>query len=196
MSRQDHIDFDRNYCTHYDPHRTPRPKDYCALGCNASDRMKDAHEAGEPNMTPCIGGHTAANVLALCPKWERRSLEHAEKRADSIEKMFRRMDVVGPVVAKWRTWTERLPDVIRITIAEEDRQNADHFIENCSCLLATTIKRQLGARHVVESVDNVTIDGVKYRHRKFAPRHYGFTHGKPYYPPSVVGRVVKLTRSK
>lgn len=106
-SRQEHIDFDRNYCTHYAPQPGMSKKDYCALGCDASQRMKDARDAGEPNMTPCIGGHTTPNVLTLCPKWERRSLEHAEKRADSIEEMFRRMDVVGPVVAKWRTWTER-----------------------------------------------------------------------------------------
>lgn len=106
-SREERIAFDRNYCTHYQPRReTGMADDYCLLGCGASELMKAARDAGEPNMTPCIGGHTTPNVLKLCPKWERRSMEHAEKRADSIEKMFRRMDVVGPVVAKWRTWTK------------------------------------------------------------------------------------------
>ena len=68
--------------------------------------MKKARVEGEPTMTPCIGGHKTPNVLTLCPKWQRRSLEHAEKRAAGIEEMFRRMAIVGPVVAKWRTWTE------------------------------------------------------------------------------------------
>lgn len=64
--------------------------------------MDAGRAAGQPNMTPCIGGHKAADVLALCPKWERRSLEHAEKRADSIEEMFRQMEVVGPFISSWR----------------------------------------------------------------------------------------------
>lgn len=105
-TRQDHIDFDRNYCEHYAPKPGSLTTDYCALGCGASAMMKKAREAGEPSMTPCIGGHTTPNVITLCPKWQRRSLEHAEKRADDIEEMFRRMDLVGPVVAKWRTWSE------------------------------------------------------------------------------------------
>jgi hypothetical protein len=55
-----------------------------------------------PNMTPCIGGHNSPNTLEICPKWERRSLEHAEKRADAIEEMMERMAIVDPVVNKWR----------------------------------------------------------------------------------------------
>lgn len=102
-SRESHIEFDRNYCTHYAPKPGMSRDDYCSLGCDASKRMKDARDAGEPNMTPCIGGHAAANVLALCPKWERRSIEHAEQRADDIEKMMQRMTVVMPFVNKWRT---------------------------------------------------------------------------------------------
>lgn len=106
-TRQDHIDFDRNYCEHYAPKPGSLKSDYCALGCGASERMKNARDAGEPNMTPCIGGHNTPNVLNLCPKWHRRSLEHAEKRAEAIEGMIRRMSVVSPVVDAWRTWTER-----------------------------------------------------------------------------------------
>jgi hypothetical protein len=64
--------------------------------------MQKARLAGEPNMTPCIGGHMAKDVLSLCPKWERRSLEHAEKRADQIEETMERMKIVMPVVSKWR----------------------------------------------------------------------------------------------
>ena len=77
-------------------------KDYCLQGCGASELMRKAREAGEPNMTPCIGGHTVKDVLSLCSKWERRSLEHAEARADSMEKSMTRMTVVMPVVSEWR----------------------------------------------------------------------------------------------
>lgn len=101
-SREEHIAFDRNYCEHYAPQPGSKREDYCALGCGASDRMQAARKAGEPNMTPCIGGHTTPNVLSLCPKWERRSLEHAEARADSFEKMMRQMTVVMPLVNAWR----------------------------------------------------------------------------------------------
>lgn len=106
-SRQDRIDFDRNYCAHYKPVPGSMAQDYCALKCDASERMAVAREAGEPRMTPCIGGHTTPNVLTLCPKWERRSLEHAEKRADSIEKHMKMFEIVMPVVNKWRTWTDQ-----------------------------------------------------------------------------------------
>lgn len=102
MSRQSHIDFDRNYCTHYKPALGMARVDYCSLGCDASARMNDARKAGEPNMTPCIGGHKSVDVLKLCPKWERRSLEHAEARADAIQESMERMEIVMPVVSKWR----------------------------------------------------------------------------------------------
>lgn len=101
-TRQDHIDFDQNYCEHYKPQPGAVSSDYCALGCGASERMTKARGIGEPNMTPCIGGHKVADVLALCPKWQRRSLERSEARADCIHEMLTRMDVVGPVVSKWR----------------------------------------------------------------------------------------------
>lgn len=106
--RQGHIDFDRNYCTHYAPKPGASFKsDSCALGCGASEMMKKAREmGGEPRMAPCIGGHESKDVLAICPKWERRSLEHAEARADRIMEDMRRMEVVGPVVSAWR---KRLP---------------------------------------------------------------------------------------
>lgn len=102
MSRETHIEFDRNYCVHYAPKPGSLKSDYCALGLDASAAMDRAKKAGEPNMCPCIGGHKAADVLALCPKWERRSMEHAEKRADAFEAAMERMDIVMPVVSKWR----------------------------------------------------------------------------------------------
>jgi hypothetical protein len=104
-NRQEHIDFDRNYCTHY----APKPGaalnvDFCAVGCGSSAMFKKAREI-EPNgprMAPCIGGHDCADVHAICPKWERRSLEHAEARADSIERHRKQMTLVFPVVKEWR----------------------------------------------------------------------------------------------
>lgn len=102
MTRESNIEFDRNYCTHYAPQRGLEAGDYCAIGCDASKRMADARKAGEPSMTPCIGGHKTPNVKTLCPKWERRSLEHAEQRADSIERSMKRMEVSGPVIIAWR----------------------------------------------------------------------------------------------
>ncbi len=91
-----------NYCQHYQPKPGSVKQDYCALSCGYSVRMDAARKAGEPNMTPCIGGHTAKDVLALCPHWIRRTREHAEKRADAIEEMMERMSIVMPVVSAWR----------------------------------------------------------------------------------------------
>jgi hypothetical protein len=102
-SRQEHIDFDRNYCTHYAPKPGAGLKDdYCALGCGSSAMIRKAREMGEPNMSPCMGGHHCKDVHAICPKWERRSLEHAEARADRIEESMRRMTLIGPAVSAWR----------------------------------------------------------------------------------------------
>lgn len=101
-TREQHIEFDRNYCTHYAPKPGSLKSDYCALGLGASEMMDKAQKASEPNMCPCIGGHKAKDVLSICPKWERRSLEHAEKRADAIGEMMDRMEIVKPVVSKWR----------------------------------------------------------------------------------------------
>jgi hypothetical protein len=99
--RQEHIDFDRNYCAHYAP--KPGMGDYCALKCDSSAMFRKAREmGGNPNMAPCLGGHNCADVHAICPKWERRSLKHAEARADSIEKSLRQMTIIGPAVKAWR----------------------------------------------------------------------------------------------
>jgi len=105
--REERIAFDRNYCEHYAPKPGNISSDYCALGCGSTDRMKIARESGEPSMAPCIGGHHTPNVLDLCPKWERRSIERAEKHADAIDAALARMEIVMPVVAKWRTWTSK-----------------------------------------------------------------------------------------
>lgn len=98
--REEHIAFDRNYCAHYAP--KPGPGDYCSLGCGSSAMFRKAREMGEPNMAPCLGGHNCKDVHAVCPKWERRSMEHAEARADSIDRMMKRMTIAGPFISAWR----------------------------------------------------------------------------------------------
>lgn len=91
--RQKRIDFHRRYCVHYAPKggmaafkQTP-----CALGLEVGLGAK-----------PCMDGHECEAPNELCSKWERRSLESAIERHERIEESFRRMTLVGPVVAKWR----------------------------------------------------------------------------------------------
>jgi hypothetical protein len=100
--RERHIEFHRNYCTHYAPAPGSIARDYCAIGCGSLNAMDRARKAGEPNMSPCIGGHKASDALALCPQWERRSLESADRYADAIERSMKRMTLVMPVVNAWR----------------------------------------------------------------------------------------------
>lgn len=103
--RQQHIDFDRNYCEHYDPKTGGIGQDFCALGCDHSAMMKKAREQGMPRTAPCIAGHTC-DATSICPKWERRSLERAEERADAMMKSLLRMELAASVIKKWRTWTK------------------------------------------------------------------------------------------
>jgi hypothetical protein len=102
MNRESNIEFDRNYCIHYAPKPGLKAGDYCAIGCDALKRMNNARQSGEPNMTPCIGGHKTPNVMSLCPSWVRRSLEQAEKLADDFERAMERMEVSWPVIIAWR----------------------------------------------------------------------------------------------
>lgn len=99
--RQKRIDFDRNYCTHYCSRPGSMGNITCLAGCDirATQRVElpDGMKWG-----PCIGGHTLEDPLAHCPKWERRSLEHAEARADAIERSIKRMMVSGPAISAWR----------------------------------------------------------------------------------------------
>lgn len=101
-TREERIEFHMNYCEHYRPKPGSVFHDYCTLGCGASERMDAGRQAGEPNMTPCIGGHKAKDVLALCPKWQRRTREAGEQYADGVGESLSRMAVVMPVVSQWR----------------------------------------------------------------------------------------------
>lgn len=101
-TRADTIAFEMNYCQHYKPVHGNLSADYCSEGHGASAKMDAARKAGDPNMSPCIGGHKAKDALAICPHWIRRSRESGEARADAWEANMKRMDLVWPVVSKWR----------------------------------------------------------------------------------------------
>jgi hypothetical protein len=91
--RQKRIDFHMSYCVHYKPiGKSGLNDDYCDLKCGAVAGHKK----------PCIRGHLLESPTSACPSWERRSLESAIARHESIEEIFRRMEKVGPVVAEWR----------------------------------------------------------------------------------------------
>lgn len=100
--REQRIQWTMNYCEHYDPD---------ALigrgmgGFSKATRLCKAgvsYDSMAPGERPCIGGHCKPDPLALCPKWQRKTREQGEKRADDIEASLNRMRVVMPVVAEWR----------------------------------------------------------------------------------------------
>lgn len=101
--RQETIDFHRNYCVHYDPAGSSHG---CAAGVNRDTMQKAATPGSDGKKMvmwgPCIGGHTLADPLAYCPKWERRSLESAEKRADDVEALSDMLMKAAPVINAWR----------------------------------------------------------------------------------------------
>lgn len=82
-----------NYCVHYVGRLAFSDQGPCDLGLQQRPTRR---------CLACIGGHELPDPLAECPKWERRSLESAEARADRLEQAFDRMSVIGPVVAEWR----------------------------------------------------------------------------------------------
>jgi hypothetical protein len=98
--RERTIQFTMNYCRHYDP------DGLLGRGLNAkpSGLCKAAvrYDSMEPKERPCIGGHEKPDPLAICPKWDRKTREEGEKRADDIEASLNRLRVVMPVVAEWR----------------------------------------------------------------------------------------------
>ncbi len=97
--RQHHIDFDRNYCTHYAPEG---PEIHCAAGQPIDQIQRVSPQPGQPKWGPCMMGHLLPNAAALCPRWERRSLAHAEARADGIERSMRQLETAAPFIRQWR----------------------------------------------------------------------------------------------
>lgn len=102
IQRNDTIEFVRMYCVHYNPSRDIK-SDYCSIGCNSKQKINSFQMSGAKHWEPCIGGHNNSNVLMMCPKWERISMENAQKRADDFQAAMDRVDITTPVVDEWRT---------------------------------------------------------------------------------------------
>lgn len=128
--RQRTIEHDRMYCQHYDPGGITmiggkKPTGVCKAGVVYLDQFGRApREDTAQHIAAGLGGYyesagifqricctsggkrPEADQLASCPKWERRTLEQAQARADEIEESMRRMRVVGEALKGWRTWTK------------------------------------------------------------------------------------------
>lgn len=125
-SREDMIEWDRKYCQHYDPSGITmiggkEPHGHCKAGVVYLDQFGRAPDIPDNQVNGryfpssgiftricCTSGGKRAEweQLAACPKWERRTVEQATKRADEFEEAMNRMSIVGPVVAAWRTWSK------------------------------------------------------------------------------------------
>jgi hypothetical protein len=93
------IEHTMNYCRHYNPDTR------FGIGGAKKTRLCDAgvsYDNFDNAKAPCIGGHNLPDPLAVCPKWDRKTREEGEKRADDIEASLNRMRIVMPVVAEWR----------------------------------------------------------------------------------------------
>lgn len=107
--REEHIAFEMNYCQHYGRGKDAEMICKAGVDLNTLQRVEVPDGKGRVKWGPCIGGHLLKNTQEHCPHWIRRTREMGEKRADSIAKTLRMMDVVMPVVAKWRTWSRNNP---------------------------------------------------------------------------------------
>ncbi len=125
--REKSIAFDRQYCQHYDPGGITmiggkEPTGVCKAGVVYLDQFGRAPDDGTNTVNGryfpssgifqricCTSGgkRSEEEQIASCPKWERRTVEQASERADRMDEAMNRMLVVGPAVAKWRTWTKK-----------------------------------------------------------------------------------------
>lgn len=122
--RERTIQHDMKYCQHYDPSGITmiggkEPHGHCKAGVNYLDQFgrapKDDKEysyingryyesAGIFTRICCTDGgkRSEEEQRAKCPKWERRTREQGEARADDIDRAMNRMRVIMPVVSEWR----------------------------------------------------------------------------------------------
>lgn len=101
--RAETIEHDRRYCQHYEyPRRTGLEAGQCKAGVCFGEQFGVG--PGIMLRMCCTKGNERSREeqLAACPKWERRTIEQAEARADSLEASMIRMRLVMPAVAKWR----------------------------------------------------------------------------------------------
>jgi hypothetical protein len=99
-SREEHIDFEMQYCQHYG--RGKGADMICKAGMDLKTMQRVATEPKGIKWGPCIEGHTLPDPKAICPHWIRRTREMGEKRAANIERTLKQMELVTPVVNEWR----------------------------------------------------------------------------------------------
>lgn len=105
--REETIQFEMNYCQHYGRGKGSDMICKAGMDLKTMQRVEVPDGKGRVKWGPCIGGHLLPDAHAHCPHWIRRTREMGEKRADSIARTLRMMEVVMPVVAKWRTWSSK-----------------------------------------------------------------------------------------
>ena len=100
-TREGMIEFEMGYCQHYG--RGKGADMICKAGVDLKTLQKVSTGHRGIKWGPCIEGHTLPNPHAHCPHWIRRTREQGEQRADGMLAAIRRMEVVMPVVAQWRS---------------------------------------------------------------------------------------------
>lgn len=98
--RQRTIEFDMNFCQHYQ--RGKGADMVCGAGVDLQTLQRVATGDKQIKWGPCIGGHTLPDPKSVCPHWIRRTLEQAEKRADSVQRSIDRMMKLDPLLSQWR----------------------------------------------------------------------------------------------
>lgn len=94
------IEFDMQYCQHY---KNGKGADMvCTAGVDLKMFQRVATGDRQIKWGPCIEGHKLPDPTAHCSHWVRRTREHAEKRADSVEQAIVRIEILDPVLSAWR----------------------------------------------------------------------------------------------
>lgn len=100
--REQSIEFHRQYCVHYGHDEKDRLKKVCSAGMDIVSIQCVQPPGERMKWAPCIEGHKLGDPCSYCPKWERPSMDSAEKYAEGMEECLRRMTVVDPVIGAWR----------------------------------------------------------------------------------------------
>lgn len=85
-----------------------------------------------------------------------------------------------------------------ITITERDRQEAQEFCNNGSCLIATALKRR-GFKDVHEAVTYVRIGEADYNHEYLGDKELCKIRNRtkaPFYSKRVVGKKIVFTKEE
>lgn len=99
-SREETIQFEMNYCQHYT--RGKGADMICTAGMDLKTIKKVPTGQSQIKWGPCIGGHTLENPTQHCPHWIRRTREMGERRADSVARVLKEMEMLSPILDAWR----------------------------------------------------------------------------------------------